>query len=187
MEAQQSLPDILIPEDNTAPTDLSEEEEKKGEDSDDDLDDNWATPTFEATLNVDASVISAVADTPAYQWLVGMVKRNMTLAMSEASVFNDIASVMTSSLKFRRGRAALQPEEATIIVHWDPERFVHEQEYKSYESLRTALVITGEALNGQMTNCTQYVQQTWPLTGPLVLEGLIAATARCPSTVVTSK
>jgi len=175
----QDPTETSIPENDTPPHDLMKEADK------DHI--TWTFSIIEETRNVDASVISAVAETPAYQWLVAMVKRNMTLTVSAAPVFDKIASVMASGLKFRRGRAALQPEQAAIVVHWNPEHFVQEQAYGSYKALRSVLVITGEALNGQMTNAAQYIQKTWPLTGPLILEGVVAAATRGREAIATSK
>lgn len=132
-------------------------------------------------------VVSFVTATSAFQWLVAMLRRNLALALPEASAFNDVSATVASALKFRRGHAALNPEEATIVTRWAPRAFVREQEYECYESLITALAITGEALKGQMTNSIQYMEQTWPLTGRPVLEGLISAIVAGAGTAVTSK
>lgn len=150
------------------------------DESDDDDDD-------ENSKDVGTSVVTFVTKTSAYAWLTAILQRNLIVNLPEADIFNDIGNVVASALQFRRGHAALRPEEATIVIPWNPNSFIQEQEYEGNESLLTALTITGEASKAQMTSCIQYTKQIWPLIGQTILEGLISATAREVETTVTSE
>lgn len=64
--------------------------------------------------------------------------------LSGANAFHEIGEVVSTALQFRRGYAALKPEQATNLLPWDRIFFVQEQKYQSSESLLPVLTLTGE-------------------------------------------
>ncbi|KAI0594169.1 hypothetical protein F4775DRAFT_606762 [Biscogniauxia sp. FL1348] len=56
-------------------------------------------------------------------------------------------------------------------VDWNPHAFFHEQQYTQSPSeiLAGAITLTGSGNNVQAATCLQYLEQTWPETGPQVL------------------
>lgn len=62
---------------------------------------------------------------------------------------------------------------ATLETDWDPLHFIGQQGFKRPDCLPGVLTLSGTANNIQMLPCRQYLRQTWPFAGELVLEALV--------------
>ena len=62
----------------------------------------------------------------------------------------------------------------TYSVDWDPMSFLKDQGFKGEfsEAVSTAITLTGSANTAQALTSSQYLQQTWPSSAPLVLENI---------------
>lgn len=113
-------------------------------------------------------------ESPAYDWLIGTLRRESTLrratpvdVMSEIRA--DILAALPASRRVSRS-APTQRYKATFELCWDPLVFVDEQSYTGAAeiALRRAITITGSADDAQATTTRDYLVQTWPNGGEIM-------------------
>ncbi|KAK0746112.1 hypothetical protein B0T18DRAFT_143946 [Schizothecium vesticola] len=106
-------------------------------------------------------------DTPSFKWLVAAIKASCRLDYAGATALASIQAKFGGSL----GKTV--PIVATLETDWDPLRFIEQQGYKGPDWLPGVLTLSGTANNTQMLPCRQYLRQTWPFAGEIVLEALV--------------
>jgi hypothetical protein len=133
---------------------------------------------------LDAARINFAVNTSSFAWFLQAAESRSQLDYNSADSLQSIRQAVSSALKQYRGNRALRPQQVGVRMDWDPRLFVQQQEYEGVESLKTALAITGTAMNTQLSSCRDYLNQVWPLTGEAVLEGVIAvAKGESPVTI----
>ena len=116
-----------------------------------------------------SSLIDGVEDTAIFSWLSAAVRVREQLNFDGAIFMNTIKHKVLS--EFFLGRLVSPPiQSATIRLRWNPRRFIKEQGYRAGETLSTALTISGNAASPQLLTAMQYLEQTWPLVGPSILQ-----------------
>jgi hypothetical protein len=112
---------------------------------------------------------------PAYEWLVSRIRAERVLEVPEPNVANGIRDRILAKIgqPTRISRKASQDvHKIEFEVDWDPSAFFHEQQYHrtSSEILAHAITLTGNGNNVQAAVCLQYMTQSWPSTGPALLQ-----------------
>ncbi|KAI9663001.1 MAG: hypothetical protein M1821_008048 [Bathelium mastoideum] len=116
--------------------------------------------------------------TPAHQWLIANLRKELSLKAAYPDVKQQVADAIREKVraipKFRHLSRHRVPEpcHATFVIYWDLLGFLQEQEYEYQlgDSLQAAVVLIGDATNGQACTCAQYVRQTWPITGQCTIK-----------------
>jgi len=122
-----------------------------------------------------ADYLSLITDTPAYHCLVGYLRRELYLTHSEPSVMAEVGLRIASSIAQQKRvtwRKAATSHCMVFELDWDPQVFVWDQKINDEggNAVAMAITITGSANDAQALSCSQYLAQTWPGTGPEVLE-----------------
>jgi hypothetical protein len=127
--------------------------------------------TARAYLAVDGGL----SDTPSFTWLVAAIEASCRLDYAGATDLASITATLHSSLGFKEriGRMPHAMTMATLYTAWDPLHFIEQQGYKGPDCLPGVLTLSGTANNAQMLPCRQYLRQTWPFAGEVVLEALM--------------
>jgi hypothetical protein len=108
--------------------------------------------------------------TPAYEWLLTNLRRELHLAPAEPSSMDSIRRKIINSLpsshKVSKKKSA-DAYQMTFEIEWEPLAFVKEQEYTEGpdEAVEIAITLTGSVRDAQALTCAQYLCQTWPLAG----------------------
>ncbi|KAK4185664.1 hypothetical protein QBC35DRAFT_476145 [Podospora australis] len=127
------------------------------------------------TEDEDVTIRELLSETLAYRWLLGTLRRELLLCPADTDVMTDIRNAIMSILPttYRLSRRAPSAGFAMVFeLDWDPQAFIWREEYDSERgaALGMALTLTGSANDAQALSCGQYLAQTWPATGPEVLE-----------------
>jgi len=112
----------------------------------------------------------------AYKTLVGRITREASLTLITGSdAVSKIRSAILKTLPSQQYVSRhVESEMHTMVlrVAWEPVAFL-EHEYGSSEKPREMLgrviTLTGSMSNAQALPCSDYLSQTWPMTGPHVL------------------
>lgn len=128
-----------------------------------------------------------IVGTPAYQWLLAELKKEMLLELESCEAVHAIRDTIASSLPLSRKVSASRPIEIlqlTFEIPWDLKAFLDEQRFLEYPKEATtikklmdpskviekAATITGSAKDAQALTTEQYLRQTWPTTGEWILK-----------------
>ncbi|KAF5987863.1 nucleoside phosphorylase [Fusarium coicis] len=112
--------------------------------------------------------------TEAYSWLMTQLQRYMDSALEEPTAIRLIRDQLLSSVpsphKISR-RVSSESCNVLFDLDWDILEFFDSQEYsKSPEEVLSAVItLTGSASDAQASNCAQFLKQTWPTTGDMIL------------------
>jgi hypothetical protein len=118
---------------------------------------------------------SFLRNSPAYSWLLKSIQASAYLTdrgvhvMEITSKLEDLFGSYYSASKGRRTRY-----EVYYQIDWNLLGFLRKQQYDTDENsmVESAIVITGSALNAQALTCLEYMEMTWPTTGPEILRSL---------------
>lgn len=127
-------------------------------------------------LDNDSALISYkdfISKTPAYQWFVANVQRELRLEPATITEMETVANIIrrrVCSLPSVRYISRTRPPETCIIafeIDWNPLAFVTEQHYpqEPHEAIAIAITLTGGARDAQALTSSQYLCQTWPING----------------------
>ncbi|KAL6819261.1 hypothetical protein V8C40DRAFT_281571 [Trichoderma camerunense] len=116
-----------------------------------------------------------ISGSPAYSWLLGILRRESLLEAKCSKSMKDINQKIVSSLPHIRNISKARSSERfqmTFLINWDPANFLEEQQYEESpdEAIEKAITLTGSAKNAQALTTLQYLHQTWPTTGEHVLQ-----------------
>lgn len=141
--------------------------------------DNWFS--MHETKNNDEPAMdfdySDLIQSQAFQWLLTRLWRQVHLTTSEPDNLSIIKKKILGGLPIpKQVTCSRQVETYSVVfnVNWDPLSFVFEQEYDkdADEAIATAVTITGGPEFTQAATTTEYLEQTWPISGMWVLEVL---------------
>lgn len=116
-----------------------------------------------------------IFNTEAYRWLLARVRKESYLISTEPNIIGAIRERILSSLPSNHRisrKVSSQIYSARFEVDWDIFAFFEMQEYESQpeEALEGIITLTGSLIDAQAATCAQYIRQTWPLTGEVVLK-----------------
>lgn len=122
-------------------------------------------------------------DTEAYEWFLTRLQREFRLVSTEPNAIQQIRNQIRSSLpsadRISR-KKDWQSCGAAFELDWDITEFFKTQRYSNRpdQVLRGVITLTGSCRDAQATTCSQYMRQTWPLTGEEMLQ-LVEKTLKC--------
>lgn len=133
------------------------------EQGDDDVDNDSALQSYK----------DFISKTPAYEWFVANVQRELYLEPATITEMETVANIIrrrVCSLPSVRSISRTRPPETCIIafeIDWNPLAFVREQKYpqEPHEAIEIAITLTGGARDAQALTSGQYLCQTWPING----------------------
>lgn len=113
-------------------------------------------------------------NTEAYTWLLTQLQRDMDSTLQELPAIQLIRDQILSSLPppHRVSRSiASEPCSVLFEVDWDILGFFDSQDYSKppNEALPGVITLTGSSSDAQASNCAQFLKQTWPVTGDMML------------------
>ncbi|RKK92206.1 hypothetical protein BFJ68_g8637 [Fusarium oxysporum] len=113
-------------------------------------------------------------NTEAYTWLLTQLQRDMDSTLQELPAIQLIRDQILSSLPppHRVSRSiASEPCSVLFEIDWDILEFFDSQDYSKppNEALPGVITITGSSSDAQASNCAQFLKQTWPVTGDMML------------------
>ena len=118
-----------------------------------------------------------ILKSPAFDWLVSTVKRQLLLSDDDAWAMTSIREQILGGLPSNRRISRKQSIPCVHVVFrvpWDPVKFIQEQGYdgNTEELLDRIITLTGQTTDAQATTCAAYLRQTWPSTGRHMLRSL---------------
>jgi hypothetical protein len=121
----------------------------------------------------------------AYKWLLASAESCALLTLRKGSTMDNISQAIDAAqgdLSSRHSfNAPLAPPSSTIRfdLDWDLPSFLKEQNYDpSLENaFERAITITGSDVTAQALSCIDYMRQTWPYSGPLLIRAFQQALA----------
>lgn len=117
----------------------------------------------------------SIIDDVAYKWLLADLGKHCLLIPSNPDVMTDIREKILHSLPTTQRFSRREPPASykmTYSVEWDPMSFLKDQGYKGEpsEAIATVITLIGSTNTAQALTSSQYLQQTWPSSGPMVLQ-----------------
>ncbi|ORY17840.1 hypothetical protein BCR34DRAFT_474254 [Clohesyomyces aquaticus] len=116
---------------------------------------------------------------PAFKWLVGALKNVSQLVHSEPDSMREIREQILNALpeSYPLTQDGAQVYGFQFAAEWDIKSFLIEQEYTEAPGLATrkAITLTGSDMDAQAATCAEYMSQTWPMSGRLILNLLSSA------------
>ena len=118
-----------------------------------------------------------IGGSEAYRWLVTKICQHERLAFAKNDAMSKIGSTIRDELRTQEPlrkmshRAPLSSVEIQFKLDWHPGLVLEEQKLTNTPSnvLDTILCITGSCREAQVLTVSEYVRQTWPVTGQAVL------------------
>ncbi|GAB1195455.1 hypothetical protein APSETT444_004714 [Aspergillus pseudonomiae] len=116
-----------------------------------------------------------IINSPSYKWLLTILHRECMLAPPEANVIHQIRDYILAVLPVSPIISRKTPTmtfEVFVRLNWNPIAFYTEQEYAESpkDAMERAITLTGSRTTAQALTCSQYMSQTWPLTGIQILQ-----------------
>ncbi|CAI6099737.1 unnamed protein product [Clonostachys chloroleuca] len=111
----------------------------------------------------------------AYKWLLNRLLGEFHLVQTEPNSIQTIREkIATLFPRTQRVSRKETPKSSTAVfdLDWDIHAFFESQAYpnKPEEVLQTVITLTGSFTDAQATTCAQYIHQTWPSTGQIIIE-----------------
>nr|AFT91405.1 hypothetical protein [Aspergillus rugulosus] len=118
---------------------------------------------------------SLIQNSPSYSWLLDSLRRECVLAPSEPNTMEHTRDMILSILPIDPAVSRRRPShvfEVFMRINWDPTAFYIQQNYteRPREAIERAITLTGSCRATQAVTCSQYMSQTWPLTGASILD-----------------
>jgi hypothetical protein len=116
-----------------------------------------------------------IAGHPAYDWLLGDLRRHCLHVPSTQNIMAEIGRTIMQGLpsqpRFSRRESSLSYK-ITYTVDWDLISFLEDQEYseQNFKALPLVITITGSREAAQALTCSQYLHQTWPSSAGEILK-----------------
>lgn len=126
---------------------------------------------LESWLNVSRNFLTSSS---AYEELLAQLRREFYLLPAELNIIGDIRGRIISSLPSpRKVSRRISPSSCHAIfqLDWDIIDFFNTQGYlkEPYEVFEGVITITGSLQDAQAATCAQYIKQTWPFIGEIVI------------------
>jgi hypothetical protein len=119
--------------------------------------------------------LKLVFGTEAYEWLTTRLRREFRLVPTDpdtiGTIRDEIVRSLPSAPRISR-KASSQTFSARFELDWDIFGFFDSQEYSAQpdEILEGVITLTGSCQDAQATTCAQYMHQTWPSTGEVMMQ-----------------
>ncbi|KAJ3535266.1 hypothetical protein NM208_g7203 [Fusarium decemcellulare] len=118
-----------------------------------------------------------------YKWLMTEITKGITLAVVEGGddVCTEMHAKVSACLEQNKSVSSHRPSERytmRFLIEWNPTEFFHEQfsgDSDMEHLLEDTLTLTGSVTDAQVLPCAEYLRQTWPRTGPDLLNLLKTA------------
>ncbi|KAL3488654.1 hypothetical protein BJX62DRAFT_253120 [Aspergillus germanicus] len=112
---------------------------------------------------------------PAFQWLVADINKRFRLMPSPQKGSESIKEKIFKAfppVPYLSRQSPYMLFKFTFIMPWDPTGFCKDQEYREQapDALARAITLTGSTSVAQALTTSQYLRQTWPLSGQALLE-----------------
>ncbi|KAF4988794.1 hypothetical protein FDECE_14918 [Fusarium decemcellulare] len=116
-----------------------------------------------------------VSNSFGYEWLLRSLEREIMLERAPVDAMQNIRHQILDAIPGSHRISRHRPPRVYTVVYyvgWDIVRFLAEQEYTETddEALGKAITLTGSVRSAQAMSCQEYLAQTWPLTGPSLLQ-----------------
>ncbi|KAI0193485.1 hypothetical protein F4808DRAFT_453229 [Astrocystis sublimbata] len=120
---------------------------------------------------------NVVLESEAFRWLLVRLHTELRLASTNPGAMESIRREILASLRstnivnvFSR-KIGLEEFEATFLIKWNLLTYLEQQDYACGPSQAFAKVIslTGSIQDAQALTCSEYMKQTWPLTGDVTI------------------
>lgn len=130
-----------------------------------------------------------IPKTEAYQWLRSRLKKELVMIPAKPSFMGTINNLITqyllSSLPIGYHTPA-RTYDAEFEIDWDIMTFLEKQQYAtdSHETIERIITVTGSYQDSFITTCEQYINQTWPSSGEIIMQlvkDLVDDKARYPT------
>lgn len=132
-----------------------------------------------------ADVERSIHQSDAYRWLLSKISQHVTLSYGAPNVMAEIRTSVSNQLQLQnsvRSMSRHRPSslvEVTFHLEWNPKRYIQGLGFRSSPSstLDNVYSLTGTWCEAQVLSVSDYIHQTWPVTGyPMkyVLQELIA-------------
>jgi hypothetical protein len=143
--------------------------------------DNLADLEDEVDTKELARYQSLIMDSPAFDWLLGSVQRELRLDDTVVQAMTQIRQQILQGLPAARQisrKRAIPSVQVRFNIQWDPVSFIEEQGYDGdfQDVFGKIITLTGSTTDVQAATCEQYLCQTWPSTGKhmlRILQGII--------------
>lgn len=121
------------------------------------------------------SVSYSLIETEAYEWLLTKLRSEVLLVSPGLNIIEVTRQQITDHIWMSRNKEDFMSKMHSKVVFsmdWDILRFLKEQKYSSEhsDSVERVITITGNCDDGQALTLAQYLTQTWPSTGAIILE-----------------
>lgn len=115
-----------------------------------------------------------ITKTCAYSWLLAKMSRGITQALQEDDLLKTVHDKIWKYFgPLPRMSTRRMPVAESLIfgVDWNPLTFIIDQRYSGDPSvaLLNAITLTGSPKNAQALSCVDYLNQTWPLSGKIIV------------------
>lgn len=135
--------------------------------SDDDFEDDSRIPGLEEYRRL-------ISSDPGYDWLLDCLRRETIL---ERSVTDNMQAIRNRILqavprsRYVSRKASSRGCTVTYKLDWDPFAFLALQDYEDpdREAVAKVITLTGFGRDAQALSCQEYLAQTWPSSGPLLM------------------
>lgn len=116
-----------------------------------------------------------IPSTEAYEWLLTRLLREYRLVPTEPGTLQKIRTTIMSSLPSNHRisrKTSPQSCSARFELDWDIVEFFATQGYSSPpdQILEGIITVTGSCYDAQAATCAQYIRQTWPSTGEVMVQ-----------------
>lgn len=116
-----------------------------------------------------------IPSTEAYEWLLTRLQREFRLVSAEPNTIQAIRATVMSSLPTAHRisrKISSQSCSARFELGWDILEFFETQGYSTPpdQVFEGVITLTGSFRDAQAATCAQYIHQTWPLTGELMVQ-----------------
>ncbi|KAK1834794.1 hypothetical protein QBC39DRAFT_342866 [Podospora conica] len=113
-----------------------------------------------------------VFSTASFRWLAAAARASCRVDYSGATA---LASIQAELIEGRSNpTSTVHRLDVTLRTgYWDPSAYIKEQGYRDADCLSGALTLSGTTTHTHMSPCRQYLKETWPFVGEIVLDALI--------------
>lgn len=116
-----------------------------------------------------------IPKTEGYQWLLSRLKKELLMTPAKPSFKDTINNLITQSLVSSlrtRDYTHATVYRAEFEVDWDIMAFLEKQQYTTdlRETIEKIITVTGSYQDSFITTCGQYINQTWPSSGEIIIQ-----------------
>lgn len=116
-----------------------------------------------------------VPKTDGYQWLLGRLKKELLMTPAKPSSMDSINNLIAQSLELSLIAGHHTPTrtyDAVFEVDWNIMAFLEKQQYTTdlRETIERIITVTGSYQDSFITTCGQYINQTWPSSGEIIMQ-----------------